>query len=176
MKATHTGTCQLCGRAQKLPNGRLSLHGYEVKWSQFVGDCNGSRALPYELSRDLIDAAIASAQREALALRADADVQAARTDVVWVQHYVKATWQARKSSQRWIPIDIANVDIKARAYEYEGKRHQVGRYSANLQAECNEARAHSLRTRAAGLEEYAAWLIERNKNWQARPEKLVAVA
>lgn len=52
--ATHEGHCQLCGRFQKLPNGKLALHGYSVQWSTFLGICPGSRYLPYEQSADLL--------------------------------------------------------------------------------------------------------------------------
>lgn len=54
MKATHQGQCQICSRIQKLPNTRLSQHGYTVEFSFFEGVCPGSKSLPYELSCDLI--------------------------------------------------------------------------------------------------------------------------
>ncbi len=44
------GTCQICGAGQKLPSGKLSLHGYNVQWGFFNGICAGSRQLPYEVS------------------------------------------------------------------------------------------------------------------------------
>jgi hypothetical protein len=50
-KATHIGTCQLCGCTQMLPNGRLAKHGYQVHsgWG-FVGTCRGSHEVPFEQS------------------------------------------------------------------------------------------------------------------------------
>ena len=41
MKATHDGECQLCGRMQKLPDGRLAKHGYTTRWGFFQGVCPG---------------------------------------------------------------------------------------------------------------------------------------
>lgn len=63
--ATHSGHCQDCGNVQKLPGGKLSLHGYTVEWSQFIGDCPGSYQLPYELSCDRIKARIEQAIAQA---------------------------------------------------------------------------------------------------------------
>ena len=55
-KATHYGTCQLCGSLQKLPNGVLAIHGYQVAWSQFHGTCHGTGQLPFEQSKDAAEA------------------------------------------------------------------------------------------------------------------------
>ena len=53
-KATTQGTCQVCGRIQKLPGGVLANHGYNLTYKFFMGTCYGSGALPYELSCDLV--------------------------------------------------------------------------------------------------------------------------
>jgi hypothetical protein len=55
-KATHYGTCQLCGSLQKLPDGVLALHGYQVDWNQFHGICHGAGQLPFEQSKDVAEA------------------------------------------------------------------------------------------------------------------------
>lgn len=57
-KATHYGTCQLCGSLQKLPDGVLALHGYQVDWNQFHGICHGAGQLPFEQSKDFAEAQI----------------------------------------------------------------------------------------------------------------------
>lgn len=54
-KATHTGTCQSCGRRQKLPGGRLSKHGYTVDWGYFNGICSGAEHKPLEEDRTILD-------------------------------------------------------------------------------------------------------------------------
>ncbi len=53
--STHRGTCQVCGRGQKLPAGRLSKQGYTVDWGFFSGVCPGALAEPLETSRALLD-------------------------------------------------------------------------------------------------------------------------
>jgi hypothetical protein len=62
MKATHKGTCQVCGRQQMLPNDRLSKHGYTVEFGWFEGTCQGAGHLPYELSCDLVKESVVWAE------------------------------------------------------------------------------------------------------------------
>lgn len=57
-KATHWGTCQICARVQKAPNGYMAYHGYKVTYGFFTGTCRGSKELPYEVSRDVISEVI----------------------------------------------------------------------------------------------------------------------
>lgn len=54
-------TCQICGRPIKTVHGIIADHGYRQPWLKFgSGDgsrtakCDGSRQLPYEVSRDAI--------------------------------------------------------------------------------------------------------------------------
>jgi hypothetical protein len=62
-KATHYGTCQLCGSLQKLPNGVLASHGYQVDWNQFHGICSGSGHPPFEQSKDLATETVRGAEK-----------------------------------------------------------------------------------------------------------------
>lgn len=63
MKATHLGTCQICGAEQKLPGNVLAKHGYTKRWGFFSGTCAGSHYLPFEVSTDRIAQGIASARQ-----------------------------------------------------------------------------------------------------------------
>lgn len=48
--AEHYGHCQACDRMQKLPDGLLAKHGYQVAgYGYFAGVCRGSAHLPYEM-------------------------------------------------------------------------------------------------------------------------------
>lgn len=60
MKATHDGTCQICGSQQRLPGGVMAQHGYRVQWNSFVGVCSGSGQPAFEASRDVLGEEIAS--------------------------------------------------------------------------------------------------------------------
>ena len=66
-RATHKGTCQVCGREQMLPRSNLSLHGYQVKWNMFTGTCPGSEELPFEQDKALAEKYLASAMRDQIA-------------------------------------------------------------------------------------------------------------
>lgn len=57
-KATHRGTCQVCSRVQKLPNGVLAKHGYQVLGGFFEGVCFGSGHLPLEQDKTLVEESI----------------------------------------------------------------------------------------------------------------------
>jgi len=50
MKATHNGTCQICGNEQAVnaKSGKISKHGYTVEWGYFEGTCPGSGELPLQ--------------------------------------------------------------------------------------------------------------------------------
>lgn len=72
-KATHNGTCQLCGRLQAVKaNGRIAKHGYQVKWNQFLSTCEGSDAMPLEKSKVLVGEHIEYLQGRSAALDAEA--------------------------------------------------------------------------------------------------------
>lgn len=58
MKATHRGTCQVCSRVQKLPDGKLAKHGYQVLGGFFEGVCFGSNHLPLEQDKTLVEESI----------------------------------------------------------------------------------------------------------------------
>ena len=69
MRATHNGTCQVCGNIQAVKsNGRLAKHGYTVEYGFFNGTCRGSDELPLEHDRELADATMESVGRELMRL------------------------------------------------------------------------------------------------------------
>lgn len=71
-KAEFFGTCQCCGRTQKLPKGVLSLHGYTVAQGWFSGVCRGAKHLPFEQSCDEVKRYIAEAEQQIEALKLEA--------------------------------------------------------------------------------------------------------
>ena len=111
-RASYSGSCQSCGAGQKLPDGRLSLHGYSVQWGFFNGICPGSRGLPYEQSYDLIQRYVDSAKRQLTA------TEAFRTSLLfpatepkgWKNEYVPATVQDRRRGRyEWRLVEIVRV-------------------------------------------------------------------
>jgi hypothetical protein len=55
IKATHNGTCQVCGREQALPGGIMAKHGYDVRFHYFRGVCPGAQHQPLEQDRAKAD-------------------------------------------------------------------------------------------------------------------------
>lgn len=68
-KATHNGTCQVCGRLHaRRPNG-LAQHGYTVDYGYFQGVCHGSANPPIEESTLLLDSTVATLRANVARLR-----------------------------------------------------------------------------------------------------------
>jgi len=109
-KATHSGTCQICGCHQKLPNGKLSKHGYTTRWGFFEGVCDGAHHLPFEQSTDLIEDMIVMVKAKIASLQDFKARTLAMTDACMVQ----IKWHDRrmgKSHYRWVeaPIDTMSI-------------------------------------------------------------------
>lgn len=117
-KATHYGTCQICGSRQLLPSGHLSKHGYTVKWGFFEGVCHGAGRLPFEQSTDAIAEVIASVERGVAATEAEI---AAIEDLgnlvndgnnVWVHIYETG----RRSGYRWVKARLHDLTTDTATY------------------------------------------------------------
>jgi hypothetical protein len=110
--ATHSGHCQACNSLQKLPNGKLSLHGYTVGHGFFSGICPGSKELPYEKSHALIKTFMQNAERHL------GDVQTlqamyrkpAESTTCWVHPYIAANWRGFRGGHVWMKAEIRADD------------------------------------------------------------------
>lgn len=70
-KATHNGTCQVCGNAQAIKDGgRLAKHGYTVTWGFFNGTCSGAGETPLEFDTTIARSTIALCEDRATKLEA----------------------------------------------------------------------------------------------------------
>lgn len=182
-KATHSGTCQLCGRFQKLPGGRLSSHGYTVQWGFFSGTCPGTGFLPFEISTDRIEAAIERA--EVAAASADERAGTLRNDpspaAVWI---ARGEYVGRKYVQVWESIDAdavrfdpresdgrvyfsgTVVDSKNRQHRLDADYHFDRSTAEAFLRGVNERYAAHLDKVAMQHREYAAWQRERIADWK----------
>lgn len=182
MKATHQGTCQVCGRTQKLPSGNLSLHGYTTQWGFFAGTCHGAKAQPFELSKDLIEEAI----ERALEYKAECAVHALQARElkdpmkVWRE---EVTYKTRGEVRTWKQDNLMEVEEGKYQWESEegnafhGGRVRLG-HNETLEdfiAKHNERRGKFWDVEVQRLERYVAWQQNRIKNWKAEPDKLVKV-
>lgn len=107
-KATHYGTCQICGAEQKLPSGRLSKHGYTVDFGFFNGVCNGAHGQPFEKSTDLIEKTVARVKTHRENLIAEIEELKNTTAFVWVNVYYRGT-ASRLSGYRWEKFERADI-------------------------------------------------------------------
>ncbi|MCH9712701.1 MAG: hypothetical protein K0U20_08775 [Proteobacteria bacterium] len=186
-KATHIGTCQCCGNAQKLPNGKLSKHGYTVDYGFFNGTCSGAGQLPFEQSKDIIESLINTTQKKVDELLADAEKwENTNTGPAWRYTFIPASWEnGRKSSRKWEQIEIISSKRDFSDYEFfawidnpKGVRGVTpGDYSIEtledtIQHE-NKKYAASLRKRAAQGTQYIEWQKDRIKNW--KPTELTPI-
>lgn len=198
MKATHFGTCQLCGREQKLPGGRLSIHGYTVEWSMFIGTCPGTHGKPFEEAYDLIEAAIERAKATIVSLTDAANKLETdqNPDHVWVYEYRKATWNRgqRHGGYTWRQIPVADITITSHdasgGYKlYQGTYKQLDGTMSRAQTlfggagyatdvteayrKLNATKAIAYRREIPEYERYVKWQTERIANWKPQALKPV---
>jgi hypothetical protein len=184
-KATHRGECQICGRFQKLPNGRLSTHGYTVQWNMFQGTCPGSGELPYEQSCDLIKARLPWVKERVTEMNKyrKALLQPATEPKAYVR-----VWLRSVSSYTWLELRLTEVYHKNEQSghewrtimakykdESEEKAQNVGSpYYEEPLLDCatrlNEeyVERHYSKT-IQETEAYLKWCEDRIANWEAKP-------
>ncbi len=188
--ATHQGQCQVCGRLQMLPGGLLSKHGYNVKWGFFNGVCWGAGHLPFELSKDLIEDAIARATAQRNGLIEDA--ASLRSNLTpasaWVYEYVGSRTRYGESHV-WREISRDQFEVTEFSVSYPASKdsqshsNKNGRVSESRYGESldqimvkhNSYRASILDGIIKELAQYVAWQKARIEKWAPHPEKLVPV-
>jgi len=189
-KATHEGTCQACGRYQKLPNGELSNHGYTVQWNMFEGTCPGSKELPYEIDNSLVKKYIVDAKYSIVSLNENIKEVKSLTDSKNVWKLEGRYWKRRElvaEEFHYEDDDISYFKFKwvYSDEELEGKRSYELRH---LTEAClyqhftsideavkfeNEKYMRYLLGRIDSLNSYIEWQEERVANW--KPKELVAI-
>lgn len=202
-KATHSGTCQVCGNFQKLPGNNLSKHGYTKEWGFFNGVCWGAGSQPFELSKDLIEQAIARATESLEATRKEsAELKAGKLSEgdtkAWHHVYRSPAGRRYSGGYAW---ELVSVSGEPKTYgegkdswvswsfRYEAENHDNRRNELSnsygedrcmsvdamrVKMNTNYATGH-LDKRASQLADYIRWQRERIQDWKATPEKLKPV-
>jgi hypothetical protein len=193
--ATHFGTCQCCGKQQKLPGNRMSKHGYTVQWGFFSGTCPGAGHLPFEQDKSLAEKQIAYVDHKIADTKADiAHITANPVDAdgkIWHSFWVAGQNHLR-GAYKW-----AKVEIRTEFKVYHGstdptagywtaqwreaencKWQKLETYSAsNTEADVLSAiiarRVTALTKHIAELDMYITWQRERCAAWQ--PKELTPV-
>lgn len=154
-KATHSGTCQLCGREQKLPGGRLSLHGYTTRWGFFSGVCPGSTWLPFEVSADRIAIAIeANGQYIARLEVKEAEALANPGPEVMRRDYNQ---KGKPFVKKTLKLDGTRTALHMQ-YSVMTDAELVGKF--------NKEYAASFRNLITQVTEHTEWLRERLASWK----------
>jgi hypothetical protein len=180
MKATHTGTCQICGNSQKLPNGILSNHGYTVQMGWFSGICTGAKHLPFEKSCDLIQFAIDHTKGSIVTNKSYIEELKVQTEYVWLHVYVNTSQYTGK----YIDVKVNKEDLDVEYYGENNERikvtykhpearskQDVGQYvyGASIEEkilEENKRQIRKLENLIEQMESYVAWQTERVANWK----------
>lgn len=174
--ATHTGTCQLCGKRHMLPGGVLAKHGYTVDFGYFNGTCHGSDELPFEVSKDVAEASLAkaAARRDELLAKADAVSLTGNEDgTVWCAIRRKERDGRTYASWEKVTFDTEKNWLVVAA---DGTKHQHGFYGdANEKVRQLQQRYADVmfRSPAKQADLYIAWQGERCAKWA--PADLVPV-
>jgi len=196
-KATHTGTCQICGCNQKLPNGRLSKHGYTTQWGFFSGVCSGASHLPFEQSTNLIEDIVATVKRSVVHLKSQRAELLEMTDFCKVQikfhnrrvgtteyHWVSAPAETMSISG-WSGSELKSSYTEARPYGYSTEtfkcayiytgRERDGDYENRPTLEELIKRANAEYVKSvidrdiAQMENYIEWQEKRLAEWVEKP-------
>ena len=175
-KATHEGTCQCCGKLHKLPNGRLSKHGYTVDWGFFNGVCLGAGFPPYELSCDLITECIVAAQKQLDSTLEHIEDLGTDTSVAWVHAHFNYETRLVPAPRDEIVVTHFGENDQYTTYSYKhpkAKRFtEVGQYAEHADMDAailHQNRAYKipkLQKQVKGLKDYISWQEERVANWK----------
>jgi hypothetical protein len=194
-KATHYGECQCCGSRQKLPSGKLSLHGYTVNKSHgyafFNGVCEGANELPFEQSTGLIETFIrrATKNRDWLTAKVAELRQPATDDTkVWLHLYEKGNYSVR-GYYYWseVTLTMTAEKVEGMGDDYtrctffydnaKGERVEVRndynygypKSIAEFATNANATYARSLEKQIAQAQGYINWQSKRVNEWTEQP-------
>lgn len=178
-KATHQGSCQVCGRLQKLPDGVLAKHGYNVTFGFFNGTCWGSGHKPFEKAFDLVQKSVnlATEQRDRL-LQAVAELESAPiTNEAPFYRYITAKTRREYSGYREEIVKLCLNSVSERVWDIEfsdGKREPGFRYSlyGTLEEIVNKLRSERIEQYNKDIENrnsYIRWQQHRIDTWKEQP-------
>ena len=186
-KATHYGTCQICGHVQKAPRGLMALHGYEVRWQHFSGTCHGSRQLPFEIDCTLAQSSLEQAVRMAEINEEEATAHLLGDRPLTVTYRRLGTTSSYElpvtgtTTDNWgTPVILVPEAEGAVAGLKDGRLplRQLGVYSPYTETEVIDLlrgrRALEFTQRAAQYRSYCEWQRLRLTGWSPREMKPVA--
>lgn len=179
-KATHRGTCQICGKLHKLPGGLLASHGYTVDHGFFNGTCWGSWNKPFEESKDLIELAIYKGDESATEIEGESsrlkDGALEDGDLAW-QHICvnyRFIWMNVKVIAESKDFLDGSGSFLQFSYLHNGRKTPITLFGMKS---LDDARRHlnrqyatlSLDVTAKRFRNYVKWQQRRIKDWKTQP-------
>lgn len=154
-----TGTCQICGRSQKVVRGRIAIHGYRQPWltqgdGARTASCAGSRHLPYEVSRDAIPTVRDGYAASATATRA--------MIAEWLATPPAKLHVVKRDAWGNVKRDV-NLELPA---DFDPNQPAHYKFGLNYESEF-ASRVRSMRDHATGLEQTVEFLNARYAAWKA---------
>jgi len=184
-KATHYGTCQVCGCRQKLPAGSLSKHGYTIEYGWFSGVCTGAHHLPYEQDCSLIKGAVNATKAAKKRVQDQIKELKTTTEYVWVHVYYGYRIHTNgKGGYVWEKHGKADIQTDERGRKYVmGHLYPEGtvpsqlntcsigeyQYTGTLKDKIiyqNSLKIKDLERQIDQMNVYIKWQEERIKNWK----------
>jgi hypothetical protein len=137
-KAEFFGECQCCGRRQKLPGGRLSLHGYTVQWNFFQGVCPGANFLPFEQDKKQAERQIAQVDKDIADLLAEIkslQEKPLEGGKAWKHEYFSSNNKYLKSGYRWVQVEVKIETREHNDYKWNELKYLRSKKSSNYDSE-----------------------------------------
>jgi hypothetical protein len=184
-KATHYGTCQICGREQKLPGDRMSKHGYTTRWGFFEGVCPGAGHVPFEVGTDLIEAFTAAAEARGIRQRALEAEQRAGNGLLMRERYYRhgehpylKRWKGGYVNEEvTVALEVTDYGYRKALVTFNrdgvAARDVHGTYESEI-ATMHRVQADRHAAAAKGFEEYVVWQRARLAKWTPQPLRPVA--
>lgn len=167
-KATHNGTCQVCGRTHAVNNKTTDLakHGYTVQFNYFRGTCKGSDNSPLEISKVLTLETIKDCLTQAKRLNAVTPDQI---------NLIKVIVKVRCDEDGWYAGAWEKKEVMMNATEWEAHRlslsSQYSGYLGNSRTfeDAQERAVSALKREAAFLIDHAGMLEFRIETHHGQP-------
>lgn len=183
MKATHRGTCQLCGRSHKInpKYNSIAKHGFTKEHGFFNGTCRGSDNQPLEMSCELLreyvnkhwPADAAQLREYAGRIRSgEAPLNVTfRVGGAWGQDRTGKLVGVRREGHWWIAL--VEMHDGQREENRDVLRFERGRTEDEIIASKRDYRAKEIEARAAQIENHIEHMRPIVESWE--PRELTAI-
>tara|TARA_R100001460_G_scaffold27881_6_gene55924 strand:+ start:5346 stop:6236 length:891 start_codon:yes stop_codon:yes gene_type:complete len=168
-KATHNGTCQVCGRTHARKAKGLAKHGYTVEYGFFNGTCDGSDELPVEESVEILDRTVVWLNRSASRIEA---LQVSDIDFVDIEvknPQFQAIWCSGIAGKRTITARANRADWEAHRAEKLVRTSEAWRWERRTWEEAQEDELLKQQRQARAMRDHVAFLLRLKESRHGQP-------